>query len=418
MLPNPNFIAELTDIPKSGYLSVLHNTNLFEAFCFSNEALVLNRTPLVNAQYGNLFAYMHRRFGMPNIAGDPDKDLTSGWLLTSQEKNIYLLVKPSLSSSFYSFTPMILCDDQHTAPRALSESMLPTYNKAIETTLLDLLRPVGVRDKSINALGLINDNDKLMDFDHKGESLYLVEHAGTIASHDPLRLFGGRDNAKLNFAMELLGKGQAFVGRDLIYTMAKEALIKKLSEEGPTFIALVLTALHRYSPAQCVQIRDALRLHSDPNTWSHITEIESQLSTSFNLKEKGYNFGTLNKSIMKQVELFLNAFDVDHNLTFDIETSHYNLRLMHHANKLIPLVNDGPTPEDEIAPAMFDWTNQTSVERVESAWLEGIIRAKRDDLLDWYRNLIDTEKNGKTIFFDIMMRWCKNREEEKHHSAQ
>lgn len=364
---------------------------------------MLNRTPLVNAQYGNLFAYMHRRFGTPNVAGDPHKDLTAGWLLTTPHTKVFLLVKPSLSGPFDSFTPMILCEDEHTAPLALSESMLPTYNDNIESVLLDLLRPVGVRDKHLNALGPINDDDELMDFDHKGESLYVVGHFGSIPCDVPPRLLGERDNTKLDLAMK---------------TLDKEALIKQLSEEGPTLIALVLAALQRYSPAQCGQIRDALRLQSDPNTWSHIVEIESQLSTSLNLKEKGYNLGTLDEPTLKQVEFFLNEFDTSHDLTVDIETAHYNLRLMHHANELIPLVNDGPTPEDEIAPAMFDLGNQTSTERVESAWLEGIIRAKRDDLLDWYRNLIDTEKNGKTIFLDIMMRWCKNREEEKHHSAQ
>ena len=66
-LPNPDFIAELTSIPEEGILKAFHNTNLFESFYSGNESHVLNRTPLVNAQYGNLFAYMHRRFGMPNI---------------------------------------------------------------------------------------------------------------------------------------------------------------------------------------------------------------------------------------------------------------------------------------------------------------------------------------------------------------
>ena len=53
------------------------------------------------------------------------------------------------------------------------------------------------------------------------------------------------------------------------------------------------------------------------------------------------------------------------------------------------------------------------MKRVEPAWLESVTRANRDDLLEWHRNLMDTEKNGESIFLDIMMRWEKSREDEE-----
>lgn len=411
-LPNPDFIAELTSIPEEGVLKAFHNTNLFESFYSGNESHVLNRTPLVNAQYGNLFAYMHRRFGMPNIAGDPCKDLTAGWLLNTPHTEVLLLVKPSLSGPFFSFTPMILCANTHPAPRELSESMLPAYNDAIETTLVDLLRPVGVRDQRLNALGPVTDSDELTAIDHNEEPLYEVKALESIAYPDPSRLFGSRDNAQLNLAMKVLGKGDAFAGRKLTYTLVKEALVKQCSEETPLFVALVLSALQYYKSEQRDNLRDTLRRHSEHSTWSHIAKLEGQILASLNLEEGGYDLATLDKTALKPVELFLSANGVSNDFYFDIEKANYNLRLMHHANKLVPLVNDGPTPEDEIAP-VFDLENDLGMKRVEPAWLESVTRANRDDLLEWHRNLMDTEKNGESIFLDIMMRWEKSREDEE-----
>jgi len=410
-LPNLDFIAGLAGIPETETLKALQNTNLFEAFYSGNEAHVLNRTPLVNAQYGNLFAYMHRRFGMPNIAGDPHKDLTAGWLLTTPCTEIFLLVQPSLSGPFFSFIPMISYKGERKASYGLCESMLPTYNDALEMTLVDLLRPVGVRDQLLNALGPVIDNE-LAALDHKEEPIYEVKASKSIAYSDPSRLFGNPENAQLNMAMKVLGKGDAIAGRKLTYIMVKEALIKQCSEETPLFVALVLSALQYYKSEQRDNIRDTLRRHSEHNIWSHVAKLEGQILASLNLEEGGYELATLDKSALKPVELFLSALDVNNDLSFDIKKAHYNLRLMHHANKLVPLVNDGPTPEDEIAP-VFDFENDLGMKRVEAAWLESVTRAKRDDLLEWHRNLMDTEKNGESIFLDIMMRWQQSRENEE-----
>ncbi|WP_411839883.1 hypothetical protein [Paracoccus sp. ME4] len=49
--------------------------------------------------YGNLTAYMIRRFGYPNHPGDPDKDLTGGWRLATGKEDLLLTVRPTPSGS-------------------------------------------------------------------------------------------------------------------------------------------------------------------------------------------------------------------------------------------------------------------------------------------------------------------------------
>lgn len=112
-----------------------------------------------DAEYGPLFAYMYRRFGVPEFGSDDYKEIAN-WCITTPDKNVVLRVSPRPSGCRYSFGYMIntavykdyrmdLVDDSKTRT---------TIETAIKAALADLCSPVYVRDVPINAAGRVSDN--------------------------------------------------------------------------------------------------------------------------------------------------------------------------------------------------------------------------------------------------------------------
>lgn len=112
-----------------------------------------------NAEYGPLFAYMYRRFGVPEFGSDDHKEIAN-WYITTPDENVVLRVSPRPSGCRYSFGYMIntavykdyrthLADDSKT--RA-------TIEIAIKAAMVDLCTPVFVRDVPINGAGRLPDD--------------------------------------------------------------------------------------------------------------------------------------------------------------------------------------------------------------------------------------------------------------------
>lgn len=103
-----------------------------------------------NAEYGPLFAYMYRRFGVPEFGSDGHKEIAN-WYITTPDKNVVLCVSPRPSGCRYSFGYMI-----NTAVYNERARKNEPVEVAIKAAMTDLCTPVFVRDVPINATGRIS----------------------------------------------------------------------------------------------------------------------------------------------------------------------------------------------------------------------------------------------------------------------
>ncbi|MDO5947874.1 hypothetical protein [Burkholderia cepacia] len=189
---------------------------------YSLDDAVLGGTPLKKCQWATLFAYMHRRFGPPHIGGDDYKDLSASWMLTTPDCEVFVRVNPSLSGPGFSFSPYLLMprDAPNRAHRA-SELNLPAdrvaaIRKAYRATLLDLLRPVCVRDHYINALGELGDSaldQALVECDDDASNAFELRFHPSCGYAMPLGLFGGNEWPILCSLIRHLGDGDLEAGR-------------------------------------------------------------------------------------------------------------------------------------------------------------------------------------------------------------
>lgn len=232
-LPRQDFIAALT-IDWTGRLVACRW--LWPATPDREKLLVdpiLEDTPLASAEWAILFAYMHRRFGLPNAGRDNYKDLSAAWLLTSPDPDLFLLVGPSLSGAWFCFTPY-LRTDKGGFLRGLDipKERRAELGAAYRVVLLDLLRPVCIRDAHINALGELDDDDPLLEFDEDADRyLFEVDQHSSCGWASPPGLFGGEEWGKFCELVSDLGRGDIAAGR----TAAIDALSKL--REAPALAA-------------------------------------------------------------------------------------------------------------------------------------------------------------------------------------
>jgi hypothetical protein len=189
MLPRRDFVAQTVG-KWDGHAHDIKGT-AGDPFPYPEDP-VLSSSPLAAVNYATLFAYMHRRFGPPHIGGDDYKDLSASWVLSTPEPDILVSVSPSLSGTWFSFSPYLVSAER-LAPEALA-SQFERIKAAYGDLLMDLLRPVCVRDSHINALGPLGDDElsaSLFARDKKsGESIFAVKYAASSGYPMPLGLFG------------------------------------------------------------------------------------------------------------------------------------------------------------------------------------------------------------------------------------
>lgn len=216
-LPDPNFVS--TTVDQWGG-TLVECRDLWDGY--SLDDAVLDSTPLKKCQWATLFTYMHRRFGPPHIGGDDYKDLSASWMLTTPDCEVFVRVNPSLSGPGFSFSPYLVMprDATKRAHRA-SDLNLPAdrvvaIRKAYRATLLDLLRPVCVRDHHINALGQLGDSaldQALVECDDDESNAYELRFHPSCGYAMPLGLFGGNEWPILCSLIRHLGDGDLEAGR-------------------------------------------------------------------------------------------------------------------------------------------------------------------------------------------------------------
>ncbi len=208
---------------------------------------VLDQTPLKDSEWSTLFAYMHRRFGPPHIGGDEYKDLSAGWMLHSPDPEVFLEVSPSLSGASFSFVPMLLqSETRHTGDLELSAHRIAEIRKAYKAVLLDLLRPVCVRDSYINALGALGDNpldEALLAYDERNDRhVYAVEYHHTAGYAMPPGFFGESDWPTVCALVRNLGSGDMDAGRKALIERLQQPAMDDAAQADWAVQRLMLTA--------------------------------------------------------------------------------------------------------------------------------------------------------------------------------
>ncbi len=204
-------------------------------------------TPLKEVEWSQLFAYMYRRFGPPHVGGDDYKDLAAGWLITTPDPSLCLMVSPSLSGADFSLKPYFTPGDAKADPRlvdALPDSRVAELKVAYRATLVDLLRPVCVRDSWINAMGEVDEESSLLAYnDDEDTHLYTAERHDSSGNGIPLGLLGGKDWNALVGMLHTMGLGDMESGkREAIALLRKEVFSDVQRASAAVKLLMVLTA--------------------------------------------------------------------------------------------------------------------------------------------------------------------------------
>lgn len=112
-------------------------------------------------EYGPLFAYMYRRFGVPEYGSDSHKEIAN-WYVTTPDPSVSLCVSPRPSGVEHSFGFSI---DMSVYNDRRNSEQIKSVESALSKAMLDLLTPVFVRDVPINGNGLIPNDSPLMKTD-------------------------------------------------------------------------------------------------------------------------------------------------------------------------------------------------------------------------------------------------------------
>ncbi len=210
---------------------------------------VLDATPLCNAHWANVFAYMYRRFGPPTAGNDLYPSFSAFWVLSSTNPNVFVVVAPSASVHLPRFcacgwTP----DNPHIAQPTIEHVDI---RNAYRTTLLDLLRPVISGHVWLNALGVIDAQQRLGEQLMRpatrgrkdlriGGNYYLdkvprlaVPPAESCASRIPQALIGGSEWDTLCELIAARGNGDFAAGRREAIRVLQDSLSKEKTAPPP-----------------------------------------------------------------------------------------------------------------------------------------------------------------------------------------
>lgn len=244
-LPVATFVAQTS----SGTGPLVPCRSLFQGEDFQDT--VLASTPMDDADWSTLFAYMYRRFGPPHIGGDDYKDLAAGWIITSPDPGLCVLVSPSLSGADFSLRPYFTNGEAKVDPRVVETipgTRVEELKSAYKATLVDLLRPVCVRDSWINALGEVDEDSPLLESDEEeGDRLYTSERHSSSGNGIPLGLLGGKDWDALVGMLFALGEGDMASGKQAALALLRKdvfAEVQRSSAAVKRLMAFVAGADH------------------------------------------------------------------------------------------------------------------------------------------------------------------------------
>lgn len=318
--------------------------NQFSVYALDD--LVVNDTPLKNVQWPYLFAYMHRRFGPPHIGGDDYKDLSASWVLTTPNPDVFIRILPRLSG-VCSFDPYIFMGSNYVrSHEPLPSIRLKEIATAYRATLIDLLRPVCVRDSKINALGNVDDDSPLMEWDEESEeSLYEVDYYHGAGYPMPLGLFGGDDWANLCGLIEYFGKGNYNEGRKaVIVTLLNDVLLSIQNNETEATKILIASQI---DPNKNLQIYNGLGLSEE--SLVEAAHIKKALFLDENTELKIPDF---KKSDIDRADTLLDTMNIYSDLNGSIKKFHFNRQLKREWSEMRSACK-GNFPENTIPDKVF-----------------------------------------------------------------
>lgn len=231
MLPRHDFIAEVAHPWEGRPSRMVDCGDLLRDYPLRDP--VIESTPLKTCEWATVFAYMYRRFGPPHVRGDDYKEFSASWLLTSPSPDVYLSVRPSLVGLWDCFTPILRIEIEAAVPRRredITRECLDEITSAYRAALLDLLRPVCVRDNSINVLGKLGEDplsNALLSYNTEGDADegdrgFMVKYHSSSGFSMPPGFFGGEEWVTLCTLISHLGKGDIVAGRHRIVTMLQQ----------------------------------------------------------------------------------------------------------------------------------------------------------------------------------------------------
>lgn len=195
--------------------------------------------PHAQEHWAYLHTYMHRRFGPAPIGGDDYKDLSASWLLSTPDPDVFLLVSPSLNGPYHSFSVYVKDSAGEGSRRmtSLAEDVIQRTANAARIAVLDLLRPVAVRDQWINAVGIVRDDSPLLeeggeedDYDMTGGLPLAARFAASAGYGMPLGVFGGKDWPRFCQLLQLVGEGDIAAGRQQVIDMLTIAHLRRVAD--------------------------------------------------------------------------------------------------------------------------------------------------------------------------------------------
>ncbi len=256
---------------------------------------VLDATPLRDVDWATLFAYMHRRFGPPHVAGDDYKDLTAGWMLSTPDASVFVSVTPSLSGPGFSFTPRYPAykDDCGQTDQVPSQARIHLVRQAYRATLLDLQRPVCVRDSWINATGMLGESKRdqallsCPDEDEEIRPMEAMRHESACWPM-PLGFFGGPEWGTLCNVIRELGQGDMQIGRRVLVNQLRAQVFEDARLQSLRVKQLMLVQNHdsRSTLQAGLHLRDEDLLPPDTDLVSSFMDIQADVKTATSLLKR------------------------------------------------------------------------------------------------------------------------------------
>lgn len=359
---------------------------------------VLRETPLADCNFAMLFAYMHRRFGQPFIPGDDYKDLSASWIITTPDPDLALLVRPSLSGAWNSFVLMARHGVKQPRP---GEARYAEYEHAYRIALLDLLRPVNVRDQSFNAMGKLDDDDDLISYDeNRDEADYAVPFHPSCGWAMPQGLFGNDAWQKLCMHLRDLGDGDLLAGRDAFLRDRNSHAIRQLRNERNEIVPAIVVAMLSWTDKHQDLIKE---IDLDPARIEEGRALFSGIQAS-----DADALGQLGKTDEAQdacaacISKYLNTFDhpIPTILKERIDAARMNLLLQGKWEQMLEACN-GKLPRIDCLNA---WEINEKQEISELRAMPDRFRQAGYDRLAGFAEELISDKQGMTIFSYLVMR--------------
>lgn len=293
--PSPDFASRVVD-PPTRLHRLRKPTRPLPVFGTSLEDKVAEGTPFAQIDARALFAYLHRRFGPPNQGNDPEWSISGSWLLRSPEDDVLVEVLPGSDLPCWTFQVQLTWDP---GDEPVSLAQQERIAGAYRTVLLDLLRPVRIREELVDALGDVPD-DSIPEGDPDGLEVDRSPAAGTGI---PAGIVGTPAWRRL-IAVARLESGDAAKGIEALVERRSREILRSLL--GEAFGIQVLVGLY-------LENTDAVDFRPGTDVREAVAAVRSFLDGNAHLNERVAFLGE--EADVRRSALILAALGVPNDLS-------------------------------------------------------------------------------------------------------